>query len=130
MTSDRRLSAFRLLVVDDDEAVLRLVCTLLQRDGHTVLSAHEGSEALRLLQARGREIDVLVTDVRMPGLGGNELVQAARALHPRIGVIVMTGFAEEELPPDAEALRKPFRPDMLLHAVGRVTARTTDPDRT
>jgi two-component system cell cycle sensor histidine kinase/response regulator CckA len=112
----------RLLVVDDDDGVLKLVCSVLSREGHKVLSAHDGSEALELVQAHGKEIDVLVTDIRMPGLGGHELAKAARDLHPRIGVIYMTGFSEEQFEPEAVALRKPFRPDVLKGAIQRVIA--------
>src|SRR5512138_2480053 len=105
-----------LLVVDDDESVLKLVCAVFRREGHKVLSAHDGTEALELVRAQGKEIDVLVTDIRMPGLGGHELAKEARGLFPRMGVIFMTGFSEEQFEPNAVALRKPFRPDVLKGA--------------
>ncbi len=122
MNSGTPASQSSLLVVDDDDSVLKLVCTVLIREGHKVLSARDGTEALELVRAHGREIDVLVTEIRMPGLGGHELAKAARRLFPRMGVIFMTGFSEEQFEPEAVALRKPFRPDVLKGALLRVFA--------
>jgi CheY-like chemotaxis protein len=112
----------RLLVVDDDDGVLKLVCSVLSREGHQVLSARDGTEALELVRTRGQEIDVLVTDIRMPGLGGHELAKEARDLFPRMGVVFMTAFSDEQFEPEAVALRKPFRPDVLKSAIRRVIA--------
>jgi hypothetical protein len=111
-----------LLVVDDDQGVLGFVCSVLERDGHNVLPARDGSEALALAQKHGQDIRVLVTDVRMPGLSGRELANAVLRMHPHIRVIYMTGFAEEQFERGAVALRKPFRPEALKSALTRSSA--------
>lgn len=117
----------KLLVVDDEDSVLKLVCTLLQRDGYSVLAAHDGSDALSLARTRGHEIDILLTDLRMPGLGGAELARAVVRLHPHIRVIYMTGFAEEQFGPGTQALRKPFKPGALRDVVERASANPEKP---
>ncbi|MGC9969848.1 MAG: response regulator [Bryobacteraceae bacterium] len=111
-----------LLVADDDQGVLRFVCSVLERDGHSVIPAHDGSEALALAQKYGQDIRVLLTDVRMPGLDGRALADAVVRLHPHIRVIYMTGFSEERFERGAVALRKPFRPEELKSAVSRSSA--------
>jgi two-component system cell cycle sensor histidine kinase/response regulator CckA len=119
MAVSHRINATTLLVVDDDEGVLNLVCRLLERDGHSVIRACDGSEALALARTRGQDICVLLTDIRMPGIGGRELADAVVRLHPHIRVIYMTGFSEEQVERGAVALRKPFRLEALKLAVSR-----------
>ena len=119
-----------LLVVDDDDGVLRFVCGLLERDGHKVHRARDGSEALALARTHGREIRVLLTDIRMPGIGGRELAAAVLRMHPHIGVIYMTGFSDEQFERGTEALRKPFRPETLMAAVRRSSACRPSPPGT
>jgi CheY-like chemotaxis protein len=112
-----------LLVADDDEGVLAFVCRLLEQDGHTVIRAHDGAEALTLARQHGKDICVLLTDIRMPGLGGRELAAAVVRAHPHIRIIYMTGFADEQFERGTVALRKPFRPDALRAAVTRSSKR-------
>jgi hypothetical protein len=111
------------LVADDDEGVLRFVCGLLERDGHSVISARDGSQALKLARKHGQKIRVLLTDIRMPGIGGRELADAVVRMHPHIRVIYMTGFSEEQFERGAVALRKPFRPEALKAVVSRLSPR-------
>ena len=112
-----------LLVVDDDEGVLGFVCRLLEQDGHTVIRAHDGAEALTLARQHSQDIRVLVTDIRMPGLSGRELAAAVVRAHPHVRIIYMTGFTEEHFERGTVALRKPFRPDALRAAVTRSSRR-------
>lgn len=116
-------TATTVLVADDDEGVLRLVCGLLERDGHSVISARDGSQALKLARKHGQKIRVLLTDIRMPGIGGRELADAVVRMHPHIRVIYMTGFSEEQFERGAVALRKPFRPEALKAVVSRLSPR-------
>ena len=113
-----------LLVVDDDDSVLKLVCMLLRRDGHEVLAAHDGVEALTVTRSRGLDIDILLTDLRMPGLGGAELAKAVAGLFPHIRVVFMTGFADEHFEPGSVAIRKPFKPAVLKDALQRAAAQS------
>ncbi|HUP33538.1 MAG TPA: PAS domain S-box protein [Gaiellaceae bacterium] len=99
------------LVVEDEEVVRGLVHQVLAGDGHEVFLAAGGEEAAEL--ARSRRIDVLVTDLTMPGLGGRELAERLRAADPQLRVVFMSGYAEgaygpEALPPRTAFLQKPF----------------------
>ena len=81
----------RILAVDDEEIVQSLVRDALEEEGHQVLTAGSGAEALEILQAH--PVDLLITDIRMPNMSGTDLVERARALNPAIGIIFMTGYA-------------------------------------
>jgi putative nucleotidyltransferase with HDIG domain len=84
----------RILVVDDEAAVGELLVQVLQRAGHQAVSALNGLQALDLLAAQ--QPDLMVTDLRMPGMGGMELVEHSRALHPDVDIMVLTAHATLE----------------------------------
>jgi CheY-like chemotaxis protein len=104
----------KVLVVDDQPDVLDVVAELFRTMGYDVLSANNGEDAINVLE-RTPDIDVLFTDIVMPGMSGVELGQKARKLIPDIKVILASGRAE----PDAKAgtgwledfkfIRKPYR---------------------
>jgi DNA-binding NtrC family response regulator len=113
-----------ILVVDDEPVVQRMVKSLLHTQGYDdVATAGDGEEALTRLDRR--PFDVLVSDIRMPGLSGLEVLERSRALHPRLGVILMTGYADVDTAIEAfrrgatDYLRKPFEPDDLKLSVER-----------
>ena len=113
----------RILVVEDDPAVLQVVRTQLEAGGHKVETAFNGEEALTRLE-RGAEYDLILTDVVMPGsLQGPDLAQAVRRMKPGAKVIFMSGYPKEAavggngLPSDILLLQKPLRRDLLLDAV-------------
>jgi response regulator RpfG family c-di-GMP phosphodiesterase len=83
--------AGRILVVEDEAGMRLLLETLLEAEGHKVEVADSGEAALELLRAR--DYQLLVTDLRMPGLDGMELIRQARAWHPELPVIMVTGYA-------------------------------------
>ncbi|WP_315760037.1 MHYT domain-containing protein [Sphingomonas sp. Y38-1Y] len=117
------LPPLALLVVDDDELVLRNTAAMLEELGHFVLTAASGAEALRLLD-RGRHFDLLVTDQMMPGMSGVQLAAEARTLHPNLPVLLVSGFAElapQEQKPFA-LLNKPFDQRTLAAAVAQAHA--------
>lgn len=111
----------RVLVVDDDPDVRRITATFLRRAGCEVAEADHGHRALALLDA-DPATGALVTDFAMPGMNGAELVLRARAVHPGLPAMIVTGFAGAEglacLPGDVTILRKPFRRDDLLRPLG------------
>jgi signal transduction histidine kinase len=80
-----------ILIVDDDRTVVRLCQRLLERAGYQVLAVTDPLEGIRLLAQR--EIDLLITDIRMPVMDGFELISQAKQMHPDLPVLVMTGFA-------------------------------------
>ena len=112
-------SGFTILVVDDREEALSSTAALLERDGHQVLSASSGKEALGLFQAD--QIHLLIVDYIMPTMSGEELIQAIRQLDPDVQILLQTGYAGEK--PPREMLQtldiqsyhdKPDGPDSLL----------------
>ena len=117
------------LVVDDEAEVLRLEVRELQAAGYEVLGTANASEALHLLSARGGNVDLLVTDVVMPGMNGIELAAAVRFSYPHVGVLFVSGHLDEgaapkgPLPDQASLLTKPFAPDELQSRAREVLAR-------
>ncbi|MCC6991318.1 MAG: response regulator, partial [Acidobacteria bacterium] len=91
-----RGDGYTVLVVDDAEALRELMMKTLQRQGYTVLVAASAAEALRLFEAHGT-IDVLLTDVVMPGASGPELTADLLARRPGLKVIYMSGYTEDAI---------------------------------
>jgi DNA-binding NtrC family response regulator len=81
----------RILIVDDEEGLRRLLSILLSKEGYEVVAAANGSEAIA--QFEKNVVDLVITDIKMPGMSGIELLQAIRALDPAVPVIVMTAYA-------------------------------------
>jgi two-component system, cell cycle sensor histidine kinase and response regulator CckA len=86
-----------ILLVEDEEQVRSLARRVLQRNGYTVVEACDGEDALRLLAGGDLRIDLLVTDVMMPRMGGHALAQRLQAEHPALRVVFMSGYAGDEL---------------------------------
>jgi PAS domain S-box-containing protein len=108
-TSNRKL---KILMVDDDENILEVVEETLRDMGFDVVAARRGFEALEVLQQHD-DIDVLFTDVAMPGdLSGLELARRARETHPRLVILLASGYASNslpDLPARCEFVSKPYR---------------------
>ncbi|GLC27790.1 ATP-binding protein [Roseisolibacter agri] len=116
------------LVVDDEAAIRQLVLRYLTGNGYTCIAAADGAEALEHLASPGPRVDLLLTDLTMPGMSGRVLVERARALDPALRVICMSGYAEREAAagdgavPAAHYIEKPFS----LSALGRLVRATLD----
>ena len=112
-----------LLLVEDEDAVRSLAVRILSEYGYKVLSASNGNEALQTIRDAPVALDMLVTDVVMPGMGGPELAVKARRIHPDLPVLFVSGYADQRdrigeiLEHDASFLRKPFSPVELARAV-------------
>ena len=116
-----------ILLVEDESGVRYTVRALLERHGYRVLVAEHGAAALALWQLEHGKIDLLLTDLVMPGgLGGGELATQLQAELPALKVIVMTGYSVDfagrdlKLPARQNFLQKPFAPDVLLTTVRAV----------
>jgi DNA-binding response OmpR family regulator len=117
-----------ILLLDDDEGVLDVLGKGLRKAGHDVFMATDGSAGLRI--ASDNSVDVLVTDIIMPGMEGLETIGAIRGLHPAIRVIAMSGGGAigprnyldlaRALGADT-TLQKPFTLGDLVSAVGELT---------
>jgi two-component system cell cycle sensor histidine kinase/response regulator CckA len=113
------------LLVDDEPELLRLAARELEVKGYEVFACPGGTQALSTLQSRHGEIDLLVTDVVMPGMNGIELADAVRRRYPAVPVLYVSGHLDEDtvgrrtLPRESELLAKPFTPDELARRVRR-----------
>jgi CheY-like chemotaxis protein len=109
------------ILLVDDEPVLRRVCArLLAKLGYRVLEAPGGAEALELYRSKNRDIDLVLLDVIMPGLGGLETLARLRELHPEVRVLLCSGYGDKtgvELPPEVEFLPKPYTAEQLSQKV-------------
>jgi two-component system, cell cycle sensor histidine kinase and response regulator CckA len=110
-----------ILLVEDEAAVRILARKILAQHGYRVLEASDGAIALRVAAGHVGEIDLVLTDVAMPVLGGRGLVEELRELSPDIRVLFMSGYPREEVFPDKKDqtpyLQKPFTGDTLLSEV-------------
>jgi PAS domain S-box-containing protein len=114
-----------ILVVEDEAPVRAVTRQLLERNGYTVLEAPDGPAALALVDgaAGSRHIDLLLTDVIMPGMSGRELADKLKARRPNVRVLFMSGYTDDAvvrhgmLEPGLAYLEKPFRPPTLLKKV-------------
>src|SRR6476660_2399502 len=113
----------KLLIVDDELGMRQFLTHLMQREGHSVRVAGNGNEAMVMLRAD--PADILLSDIRMPDMGGIDLLKAARELLPGIEVIMMTAFANVETAREAfllgafDFVQKPFDNDLLKETVAR-----------
>src|ERR1051325_1399952 len=89
-------SGYTVLVIDDQEAPLDSTRALLEREGHTVLTANSGAMGLALLHEH--DVHLVIVDYRMPGMNGAELVRAIRTTDPYVQIIIQTGYSGETPP--------------------------------
>jgi two-component system, cell cycle sensor histidine kinase and response regulator CckA len=120
----RSSAAFTVLITDDEDAVLSLACRILSQNGYTTLTARGAHEALRVSEQQKGRIDLLLTDVLMPGINGKQLADRLLALRPDMKVLFMTGYAGDALEGggamSAALIEKPFTAESLLGCVRRV----------
>jgi two-component system, cell cycle response regulator CpdR len=85
----------RILIAEDEEGLRSLVARALMLDGHDVITANDGAEALELIVRTQGAFDLLLTDIRMPVMDGIALALATARDHPRVGILLMTGYADQ-----------------------------------
>jgi DNA-binding NtrC family response regulator len=112
MSGGSEMNRLALLLVEDEPMLRQVVALTLKREDFDVLEAGDGMAGLEVLQS-GVPIDILLTDVRMPGLSGYELAEASLKIRPQLPVILMTGFTDEQVPAALTEraipmIRKPF----------------------
>jgi PAS domain S-box-containing protein len=117
----------RVLVVDDEEAVRAVLVDVLEELGCRVTEASDGPGGLLALQAAalGEGLDLLISDVGLPGLNGRQLAEAARAMDADLPILLMTGYTrpamtEAALPAGVAVMRKPFAIDALTEQIGAI----------
>ena len=113
--------AVRTILVAEDEAHVRaFLVTALSRNGYQVLAAVDGNEAIAILGDVATVIDVVVSDVDMPGATGLEVAAFASSRRPGIGIVLTSGtnlWTADEIPGGVKLLQKPFAIDQLIEAI-------------
>jgi len=118
--------AATILLVEDEVALRGLVKRILERSGYFVLEAEHGAQALERSSSHDGEIDLVVTDVVMPTMGGREMAVRMRALRPDSRFLFVSGFTDDEvmregiIAPGSSYLQKPFSPAALVAKVGEM----------
>lgn len=114
-----------ILLVEDEVAVLRVTARTLALLGYHVLQATHAAEALEIVRAEHRTIDLLLTDVLMPEMNGVTLAGYVKSLRPDIRVLYMSGYTADVLPTptsgqrEAELVQKPFARETMARAIRR-----------
>ncbi|MDP6454073.1 MAG: ATP-binding protein, partial [SAR202 cluster bacterium] len=109
------------LLAEDEPLVRSLIVEVLESQGYNVLQASNGAEAMRIAESQTQEpIDLLLTDIVMPLMGGNELANRFRVLRPEAKIIYMSGYPKDLPESGAEFIEKPTSPDILASKVRSV----------
>ena len=117
----------RILVVDDEEIVIRSCLRILEGNGYEIDVAHDGHDALRKVESN--TYDVMILDIMMPNLGGMEVLRRVKETHPDVDVIMITGLSQIDTAVQAmklgafDYISKPFEPDELKLVVQRARER-------
>jgi DNA-binding NtrC family response regulator len=111
------------LVVDDEEDLRDIMRRMLERRGFATLVAGDSDQAIAVCREHAGVIDVLVTDLGLPGASGGDLARSASEMRPEMGVVYISGLpkdiavAKGLIAPDALLVKKPFTADLLLEAL-------------
>ncbi len=120
----------RIVIVEDEDRVRRMAERILDRAGYRIEGYGHPEEAIEALGRPDLEIDLLITDVRMPGLDGEEMADRIRLIHPDLPILFISGYPEEMAvqersnAPLSDFLAKPFTPESLLARVQLLLSRT------
>jgi PAS domain S-box-containing protein len=121
-----RIGTETVLVVEDEPQVRTVACEALRSHGYKVLEAPDADVALRVARGSGKTIDLLLTDVVMPGLSGKQLADILAAERPGLRMLFMSGYTDDALSPHGvlapgvHYLQKPFSPEVLAQKVREV----------
>jgi len=115
-----------ILLVEDEEAVRGLACRILERQGYRVIPAQHGRDAMEIATREEGQIDLVLTDVVMPGMNGRGLVERLSGIRPAIKSLYMSGYTDDDIirrgfiEPSKSFLQKPFTSEALLQTVRKV----------
>ncbi|MBF0396379.1 MAG: response regulator [Desulfobacterales bacterium] len=116
-----------ILLIDDEELVVNHLAVFLEQEGYNVFKAHSGEQGLEVIE--NNKIDVVITDIKMKGMSGIEVLQRAKRYYSDIEIIVVTGFKDEELSISAlragaiDYINKPINLDELLFSISKAIDR-------
>ncbi|MGK2961952.1 MAG: ATP-binding protein [Gemmatimonadaceae bacterium] len=123
---NRQVGAETILLVEDDDEVRNVALRILRRNGYRVLEASNGADALKVCEAEGSAVDLVVTDIVMPEMGGSELAEKIRETQPDARILFTSGFTEDAavrqsfLKPGEAFIEKPFTPATLAKKARQV----------
>ena len=117
------MGGVRLLIVDDEAALLALLTRYLERLGYQVDIAGSGEEALERFAADPQSYACVLTDMKLPGIGGEELLERMRAFRPDLPALVSSGYPYSPRDPATGFLQKPYLPAMLAEELKRLLRR-------
>ena len=126
MAKETRRGSETILLVEDEEAVRSLACRILEKQGYRVLPAQHGRAAMDIATSNDSHIDLVLTDIVMPGMNGRGLVERLSAIRPSIKSLYMSGYTDDDIvrrgfvEPSKAFLQKPFTSDALLKTVRKV----------
>ncbi len=125
----------KILIVDDDLGLLNSLRIGLSSYGHYVITVPDGPRALEKIESSASDPDpltLLITDLRMPGMNGMELIQLAKKVRPNIHAILMTGYGSDKVKKETRRfescgyINKPFTPEMLQRTIEETNTRSKD----
>ena len=125
-STETRRGSETILLVEDEEAVRNLTSRILKKQGYRVMAAQHGREAMEIAAKEEGRIDLVLTDVVMPGMNGRGLVERLTGIRPRIKSLYMSGYTDDDIirrgfiEPSKSFLQKPFTSDALLQTVRKV----------
>jgi CheY-like chemotaxis protein len=117
-----------ILLVEDEEPVRETSARLLRRAGYTVFETTNGAEALEMYEEKSSAVDVIVTDMVMPAMGGRDLARSVRMIDPGIPIVFVSGYTDDDelrqtgLDSRSFFMEKPFAPEDLLLKVREAVA--------
>jgi CheY-like chemotaxis protein len=129
---NRKVGAETILLVEDDDEVRQVASRILRRNGYRVLEAGNGADALRVCESEDEPVDLIVTDLVMPEMGGSELAKRVRAQRPDARILFTSGYTEDavlrqSLLREGEAfIEKPFTPAKLANKAREMLATEDD----
>ncbi len=111
-----------ILIVDDAESIRKMVCSMLSFCGYRCVEAADGQQALRILKETPESVDLVLTDIVMPEMGGTELAREVAALRPNLPIVFMSGYSDDPVVRTLENspalfLPKPFTAAALTEKV-------------
>jgi two-component system, cell cycle sensor histidine kinase and response regulator CckA len=124
--------AYKILVVEDEPMLLRVIVRALRDRGYAVVEAMNGLTALQLARSTSVPFDLVITDSVMPELSGLKLIEILRTLNPTLPIVHLSGslrgdtFGYQGLPPDVPTLFKPFHPAELIQRVQELLRGTAE----
>lgn len=125
--SEEPCGGITVLVADDEAALRNTIVEILRSSGYNVLESQTAEDALEIARQNAGKIDILLTDIVMPGLRGPELARRVQNIQPDVKVVFMSGYAgglpEADLPPNSAFLQKPFRFATLLEQLKLIRRR-------